>query len=74
MSGINKSVAERIIPQVKRIGGMKEIAVTGGVGKNTGVVSFLRAMLGEIKTLPVDPQLTGAIGAAVIAMELKDEG
>ena len=74
VSGINKSVAERIISQVKKIRWEKDIAVTGGVGKNTGVVSFLEAALEMIKRVPVDPQLVGAIGAAVIAKDLLTDG
>lgn len=70
VAGINKSVADRLASQVRRVGVRKDITLTGGVAKNLGVIAFLEAELGEIKKLPVDPQLVGAIGAAVIAMDL----
>jgi activator of 2-hydroxyglutaryl-CoA dehydratase len=48
----------------------KDIAVTGGIAKNIGVVKQLEEMLGmEFVELPADPQLIGAIGAAVFAAD-----
>lgn len=66
-AGVNKSIATRVITLVKRVGGRPDLTVTGGVAKNRGVVEFLKAEFGEVKTFPVDPQLVGAIGAALIA-------
>jgi activator of 2-hydroxyglutaryl-CoA dehydratase len=45
--------------------------MTGGVAKNKGVVNALARILGKrIKEIkPLDPQLTGALGAALIAAE-----
>jgi activator of 2-hydroxyglutaryl-CoA dehydratase len=64
---------------VKGIKSQKDIALTGGVAKNAGVVKFLEEELGEIKKMAQDPQIVGAIGAALIAKErlikqLKREG
>ena len=48
----------------------KDIAATGGIAKNIGVVKQLEEMLGiEFVELPADPQLIGAIGAAVFAAD-----
>jgi predicted CoA-substrate-specific enzyme activase len=69
VAGINQSVANRLASLVKRIGVKKDITITGGVAKNLGVINFLEAELGEIKMLSVDPQLVGALGAAVIAID-----
>jgi predicted CoA-substrate-specific enzyme activase len=70
VAGINQSVADRLASQVKRIGVKKDITITGGVAKNIGVTTCLEAELGEVKKLPIDPQLVGALGAAVIAIGL----
>ena len=50
-----------------------EVAITGGVSKNIGVVRNLERLLDiRFKPLPVDPQIIGALGAAVFAAnELK---
>ncbi len=50
----------------------KDLAITGGVAKNTGVVSRIERELG-LKALPAkkgDPQIAGAVGAAILATEM----
>ncbi|MFA4837589.1 MAG: BadF/BadG/BcrA/BcrD ATPase family protein, partial [Dehalococcoidia bacterium] len=69
VAGIHKAIASRLISLVKKVGIKKDFTITGGVAKNIGVVKYLEEGLGEIKKLPEDPQLVGAIGAAVIAGE-----
>ena len=54
----------------------QDLAITGGVAKNTGVVSRIERELG-IKVLPVnkgDPQIAGAVGAAILASEMATSG
>jgi activator of 2-hydroxyglutaryl-CoA dehydratase len=44
--------------------------MTGGVAKNMGVISSLEKLLGvNIRRLRQDPQIIGALGAAVFARE-----
>jgi len=69
IAGIHKAIANRLISFVKKVGVKENFTVTGGVAKNIGVVAFLEEDLGKITRLPEDPQLVGAIGAAVIAKE-----
>jgi len=48
----------------------KNICITGGVSKNPGVVRQLAYHMNvSFTSLPVDPQIIGAMGAAVYAME-----
>ena len=62
------SAASRIMSLVYRVGLEEDLTITGGVAKNIGVVTFLEKKLGiEAKKLPVDPQLMGALGAALSA-------
>jgi predicted CoA-substrate-specific enzyme activase len=68
-AGVHKAIATRLMTLVKRLGFKKDIALTGGVAKNVGVVKFLEEEFGEIIKLPIDPQLVGAIGAALFAKE-----
>ncbi len=54
----------------------EDLALTGGVVKNTGIASRLERELG-IKALPVmkgDPQAAGAIGAAILAADMAASG
>ena len=70
VAGIHDAIASRIMSLVYRVGLEEDLTVTGGVAKNTGVVAFLEKKLGiQAKKLPVDPQLMGALGAALIAKE-----
>jgi predicted CoA-substrate-specific enzyme activase len=70
-AGIANAMAERITKMAKRVGIRKEVAMTGGVAKNTAVVESLQEALG-LKLLQmdgVDPQIVGALGAALFARE-----
>ncbi len=81
-AGINKAMAERVYSMAKRVKIKKDIVISGGVAKNVGVVRYLEDMLGEtvgqsfyllkhtlFLQMPVDPQICGALGAAVIASQ-----
>ncbi|MDN3514387.1 MAG: acyl-CoA dehydratase activase [Candidatus Brocadia sp.] len=63
------SIAKRITAQVKRIGLEEEIVMTGGVAKNIGVVTELERNLGCKIKISGEPQINGALGAALIALE-----
>lgn len=72
VKGIHKSVVSRINTLVRKVGAEKEYVITGGVAKNRGVVDMLENILGhKFITFPenIDPQIVGALGAAVIASE-----
>lgn len=67
--GLNKSVAGKTASLVNRIGKKEGYMMTGGVAKNIGVVKCLEEKLGEKIFIPEEPQIVGAIGAALIALE-----
>ncbi len=68
ISGIHYSVARRVVGILSNVGVEREVAFTGGVGKNIGMKKILEELLEvEISDLKGDPQLTGALGAALIA-------
>jgi predicted CoA-substrate-specific enzyme activase len=70
VAGIHDAIASRIMSLVYRVGLEEDLTITGGVAKNIGVVAFLEKKLGiQAKKLPVDPQLMGALGAALAAKE-----
>lgn len=68
-AGVHESVVRRVTGLVMRIGSQPDIVLTGGVAKNHGVVRAMeRAMKMPIKVSPYS-QLTGALGAAILAYE-----
>ena len=68
-SGIHKSIARRVSGMAKRIGVAPKLVFCGGVAKNKAVKKYLEDELGFDIFQPEHPQLTGAIGAALIAQE-----
>lgn len=75
-AGINNAMAIRMATIVNNIGVDEDICMTGGVAKNSGVLSALEKQLGiRIKKIRrQDPQIAGAIGAALFAKEKVDGG
>jgi len=70
VAGIHDAIASRIMSLVYRVGLEKELTITGGVAKNIGVVTYLEKRMGiTSQKLPVDPQIIGALGAALMAKE-----
>lgn len=71
------AMAHRVIELLTRLGVHEDFVLTGGIPKNIGVVSRLEREL-KIKALPAnqkyDPQLIGAIGAALFAKALFEKG
>lgn len=69
-AGINESIAGRLTSLVRKAGLEEEVTVSGGCAKNRGLIIALEKRLGvAVKPLPVDPQIIGALGAALIAQE-----
>ncbi len=69
-AGISESMARRVKMLVGKVGVKEDIGITGGVSKNAGVVKSLEHMLGKtFLQFPEDPQIIGALGAAIFAAE-----
>lgn len=67
-SGINASICKRVFGLARRAGVSPGVTVTGGCAKNRGLLKSLGAILRvDIEPLSDDPQLMGALGAAVLA-------
>ncbi len=71
LRGVFKSVARRTIGLSGRVGVRPEIVFTGGVAQNKGVLQALEHEFGVEIHVPPKPQITGAMGAAIIAARAK---
>jgi predicted CoA-substrate-specific enzyme activase len=67
--GAHQSVAKRIAGLGSRIGLAPDVVMTGGVALNNGVVTALEKETGQKITVVNNPQIIGAIGAALYALE-----
>jgi predicted CoA-substrate-specific enzyme activase len=71
IAGIHKGVASRTITMGRSIGFTEKVAFTGGVAKNVGVKQYLEIVIGKQIIVPEEPQIIGALGAALLASEEK---
>ena len=70
VAGLHTAIAKRIVGMVNRLGKFEEkIVFCGGVAKNVGVKKALELELNKKLYSPEDPQITGALGAAILAQE-----
>jgi len=68
-AGIQAAVSKRCFTLLKRIGMKPLVTVTGGCAKNQGLIKSLSRIINmQVTPLPIDPQIIGALGAAVFAM------
>lgn len=68
--GIHKAIADRTMGLITRLGGVQpEVIMTGGVAKNIGVVKALEKALNQPLKIYMEPQIVGALGAAILALE-----
>ncbi len=66
VKGLVYSITDRIISMVERIGLEEPVCMTGGVAKNLAVVNALEERLNLKINVPAEPQITGALGAALL--------
>jgi len=67
--GLHQSIADRTAGLVKRVGLEELVMMTGGVARNSAVVSALNDKLKTVIIIPPEPQIAGALGAALLAEE-----
>jgi (R)-2-hydroxyacyl-CoA dehydratese activating ATPase len=71
-AGINKAMASRAAILLNGVGITDDVLMTGGVAKNKGVITDLEQLISHSikRTRKIDPQLAGALGAAIMAGEI----
>ncbi len=68
------AMAHRVVTLLERLGVENDFAITGGIAKNIGVVSRIEKELKITAPEPsIDPQLAGAIGAALFGKALVEK-
>jgi predicted CoA-substrate-specific enzyme activase len=69
LAGIHASMADRLFALAHRVGMQPELVMTGGVSRNVGVIRAMEAKLGRPVLVPEEPQVVGALGAALVAQQ-----
>lgn len=74
IKGLHRAMAGRVAALAKSISVEGDLVFTGGVAKNKGLAKALEKAIGiEFKFLKEDPQINGALGAALIAQAMASE-
>ncbi len=68
--GLHRSMISRIVTMIHHVGLVAPLMLSGGVARNPAVQAMLQEATGEPVLVPVQPQLMGAYGAALIALEI----
>jgi len=72
VNGLHRAIATRTRGLVRRVAPQLadlNVSMSGGVARNPGVVRELSKVLGRDIRVPADPDIVGALGAALIAKE-----
>ena len=73
LGGVHLAIAKRTVSLARRVSIEQAITVTGGVARNVGMVKALEDVLGVPLQISADSHFTGAIGAALYALEKLDQ-
>ncbi|MBW1730990.1 MAG: 2-hydroxyglutaryl-CoA dehydratase [Deltaproteobacteria bacterium] len=68
--GLHTAIVNRIWNMVQTVGVHGEVTMTGGVAKNQGVVALFEKKVGKPIHIYKEPQIVGALGAALLAKRL----
>ena len=77
LGGLHAATADRAYGLLKRVGVEADFVISGGIAKNIGVVKRVEDRVGLPAFISEDPQIIGALGAAIFAREralLKNKG
>ena len=69
ISGIHEAIGRRMHSMINHVGMVSPAVISGGVAKNVGVVRVLERLLKTEIIIPQEPQIVGALGAALFALE-----
>lgn len=66
---LNNSIAGKTNALMGRVGRESKFMMSGGVAQNIGVVKALEEKIGEDLFIPEEPEIVGALGAALYGLE-----
>ena len=69
LGAVHAAIASRLVGLVSRIGLREPLVMTGGVARNPAAVHHIERALGAKLIIPERPQIAGALGAALIALD-----
>ena len=71
--GLHEAITARIVNMVKRVGFRERVVFAGGAALNRCLQHLMEEKLSTKLTVPPDPQIIGALGAALLAKWNEDQ-
>jgi len=65
--GVHQAIVTRLAAMIGRVGLREDVVFAGGVAKNPCISSLLQKKIGVKLFIPKEPQIVGALGAALAA-------
>jgi activator of 2-hydroxyglutaryl-CoA dehydratase len=69
LGAVHEAIAKRTLGLLSRIGKRGPVVMTGGVARNIAAVHYIQKELGLPLQIPSHPQIAGALGAALLALD-----
>ena len=69
LAGACAALTDRVYALLKRVGVQEDFIISGGIAKNAGVVKRLEKKLNLKAKICFEPQIVGALGAALFAKD-----
>jgi benzoyl-CoA reductase subunit A len=70
LAGLHDAISTRVVALLRRVGIEDKFVITGGIARNVGVVTKIGEKLdGLAITIPAEPMIAGALGAALFAFD-----
>jgi predicted CoA-substrate-specific enzyme activase len=69
LRGLHRSLIKRVVAMIRTVGLTPPLMLSGGVVQNRAIARMLEEETGEQVVVPRHPQLMGAYGAAMMALE-----
>jgi len=73
LAGACEALASRVKNLLKRVGTAEEFVISGGIAKNVGVVRRIEKIVGMEARICYEPQIIGALGAAIFGREILEK-
>ena len=74
VAGIHESMVDRLFAMAQRVGMQPDVVMSGGVSKDVGIIRSMEARLGTPVSVPEEPRIVGALGAALVARQSMERG
>ncbi len=69
--GLHRALVLRLVAMIRAVGLQSPLMLSGGVVRNPAIANLLEEETGQPVVVPQNPQLMGAYGAALIALEAR---